>query len=282
MQVKLGTDGKVSVFNGGSGPVDIIGDVMGFYAPGGATFLSTLPTRFTDRQIVGGQPFVAVFQPPAFKGRVYRAVAQNVTIDQPAGDGWVRAYPSLEPAAGSSNLNFLAGQTVANAVLVGTSSQPLNGEPGRAVAFSIAPSVTSARLIIDDRGIFIDPDGTDTGKFVPITPCRVADTRVTPAKRLSAGTPVTFAIAGACDLPPAANIDSVAINVTAVNPTATAFVRVWGGGDPQPAVSTLNVKAGQIVANHAIVYSGASGNINALVNAGTTDLIIDVSGYYST
>ena len=46
-----------------------------------------------------------------------------------------------------------------------------------------------------------------------------------------------------------------------------------------PDVSNVNFKAGDVVANHAIVAVSTLGAIRAFNYAGTTHVIIDVFGY---
>lgn len=54
---------------------------------------------------------------------------------------------------------------------------------------------------------------------------------------------------------------------------------VWPDGQPQPVVSTLNALDGLITSNLAIVPN-MGGSIAAQA-AGLTQLILDISGYFS-
>jgi hypothetical protein len=62
------------------------------------------------------------------------AVLLNVTVTQPKAAGWVAVYPAGGGRPATSNLNFSAGQTVANLVLakLGTNGQVelYNGSAG--------------------------------------------------------------------------------------------------------------------------------------------------------
>jgi hypothetical protein len=76
--------------------------------------------------------------------------------------------------------------------------------------------------------------------------------------------------------------DSVVLNVTVVNPTASSFLQLWPTGSPQPVFgSSLNFTAGQIVPNAVTVKLGQWGQISVMNWAGSTDVVIDVSGYYA-
>ena len=46
------------------------------------------------------------------------AVVLNVTVTAPEGSGFITVYPCGEPLPTASNLNFVAGDTVPNAVVV--------------------------------------------------------------------------------------------------------------------------------------------------------------------
>ena len=117
--------------------------------------------------------------------------------------------------------------------------------------------------------------------FVPITPCRVVDTRygtgTFAGPELPAGSTREFNIPNSvCNVPAAAA--AYALNVTVVPDGPLSYLTIWPSGQPQPLVSTLN-SDGRIKANAAIVPAGVSGGVNVYVTD-TTHLIIDISGYF--
>jgi hypothetical protein len=59
------------------------------------------------------------------------------------------------------------------------------------------------------------------------------------------------------------------------------YLTVWPFGEPQPTVSTLNNPTGTDVANAAIVPAGTGGEV-AVYAYNTTDLLIDINGYFAT
>jgi hypothetical protein len=69
------------------------------------------------------------------------------------------------------------------------------------------------------------------------------------------------------------------MNATVVPSGSLGFLTVWPTGTAQPLVSTLNALDGQITANALIVPRGTGGAVSAFV-ADTSDLILDVSGYF--
>jgi hypothetical protein len=123
--------------------------------------------------------------------------------------------------------------------------------------------------------------------FVPVTPCRVIDTRSGQGTTgsfgppvMSAGTSRSFPIPqGRCNIPSTAKAYSV--NTTVVPSGNLGYLTMWPTGQSQPLVSTLNAPKGGIVANAAIVPAGTSGSISAYVTD-QTELIVDISGYYDS
>ncbi|MFD4244184.1 hypothetical protein ACFWP3_21675 [Streptomyces sp. NPDC058525] len=119
-------------------------------------------------------------------------------------------------------------------------------------------------------------------RFVPITPSRFLDTRdgvgATKA-RVGPGGVVTLQVAGVKGVP-ASGVTAVVMNVTAVNPTEAGHVMVYPNGQPKPAVSNLNFSAGQIVPN-LVTVPVVNGKVDLRNNAGSVDLIADVTGYFT-
>jgi hypothetical protein len=90
-------------------------------------------------------------------------------------------------------------------------------------------------------------------------------------------------VAGAYGLP-ATGVKAVAGNVTVVYPTSRGYVFVGPTATSTPSSSTINFPAGDIRANNFIVPVADDGTISAVLIAGSgaTDLIIDISGYYTS
>lgn len=116
-------------------------------------------------------------------------------------------------------------------------------------------------------------------KLFLVAPCRVLDTRGGGA--IQQGATRTTVIAGACGVP--SNATAVAVNVTVVNPTDTAFATFYPGPAfvVRPLVSTINYTPGRTLANNARIPLGVDGSIN-IFNAGAApaDFLIDVAGYF--
>ncbi len=119
-------------------------------------------------------------------------------------------------------------------------------------------------------------------RFVPVTPCRVADTRYPDGPfggpTLTGGSSRSFPIpSSGCGIP--ATAQAYSLNVTVVPAGPLSFLTLWPTGQPQPLVSTLNSFAGIVVANAAIVPAGTSGAVSAYVSD-QSDVILDIDGYF--
>ena len=123
--------------------------------------------------------------------------------------------------------------------------------------------------------------------FVPITPCRLFDTRAdqTAGPRhvpLGGGETFTQPVRGHngnCDV--AADADGVAMNVTVVNGTVASFLTVWPADAGRPLASSLNwVANAPPTPNKVDVKLSATGTISLFNNVGTVDVLADVVGYY--
>ncbi len=121
-------------------------------------------------------------------------------------------------------------------------------------------------------------------RFVPVAPCRVADTRNPEGPfggpAMAAGLTRSFAIPqSGCGIP--ATAQAYSLNVTVVPQGRLSFLSLWPAGQSQPVVSTLNSWDGIVVANAAIVPAGADGNVSVFASD-PTDLILDIDGYFDS
>lgn len=116
--------------------------------------------------------------------------------------------------------------------------------------------------------------------FVPMTPCRIADTRNAVGSfggpAIAAQTSRDFLIPNsACGIP--ANATAYSLNVAVAPQGPLSFLTVWPRGQPQPFVATLN-SDGRAKSNAAIVPS-ANGGISVFAT-NTTDVVLDIDGYF--
>jgi len=119
-------------------------------------------------------------------------------------------------------------------------------------------------------------------QFVAVTPCRVVDTR-NPVGPFG-GPPISgngerdFAIPnGSCSIPSSAA--SYSLNVTVVPHVPLGYLTVWPTGQTRPVLSTLNSLDGRTKANAAIIPAGSGGSISVYAT-NTTDVVLDIDGYF--
>ncbi|MGA3211059.1 MAG: choice-of-anchor tandem repeat GloVer-containing protein [Terriglobales bacterium] len=121
-------------------------------------------------------------------------------------------------------------------------------------------------------------------QFVAVTPCRVVDTRnangTFGGPAISAGTFRTFPISlGACTIP--ATALAYSLNVTVIPSGPLGYLTAWPGGTTQPLISLLNSTDGRIKANAAIMVAGASQGAVSVYASNTTNVAIDINGYFT-
>jgi hypothetical protein len=149
------------LYNASAGTVQLIADLTGYYVGGTPTaagaFGVVSPSRALDTRSGVGAPKAAVKAKGvvAFKvagvGGVpasgVSAVALTVTVTAPAAAGNVTAYGDGSARPGTSNLNFVRGQTVANLVIV-----PV-GSDGKVALYNA--SAGTVQLIADLTGYYL-------------------------------------------------------------------------------------------------------------------------------
>ena len=128
----------------------------------------------------------------------------------------------------------------------------------------------------------------DATAFVPITPCRLLDTRpeagiggrTTPLSADETHTVTAVGNQGQCNLP--ADAKGVALNVTAVDASQLTFLTVWPAGAERPNASALNPAPGQPPVPNAVNTDlDESGRFSLFNRFGSVHVLADVVGYYT-
>lgn len=202
------------------------------------------------------------------------AVVLNVTAVNPTASGFLTVFPSREPLPPVSNLNFVAGQVVPNLVTVKL------GSNGRVDIYNLAGSTD---VVADVMGYYTDV-APASGRFTPVTPSRILDTRDgtggNPVGPVPGGSSIDLTVVGVGGVP-ASGVSAVAVNVTVDQPSTDGYVTVWPTGEPMPTASTHNFVPGLTVANLVLAKVGAGGRVSLFNSKGSTHLVADVVGYYS-
>ena len=310
VEVALGAGNEVNLFNM-AGDADVIVDLEGYVAPAGAgtgLFTPLSPSRICDTRAAGpgiganqcdgngtttgtlGHNGVLSFQVTGLGGvpaSGVSAVVLNVTVADTSASSFLTVWPAGQSRPTASNLNWSAGHVVPNRVIV-----PV-GSGGMVSVYNLAGS---ADVIVDVGGWFTDasnPSATGAS-FVPLSPARICDTRGagsgvganqcngngTTTGTLGAGGTRTVAVAGEGGVP-ASGVVGVVANVTVTNTTGSSFLTAWPDLTSRPTASDLNWSAGVTVPNLVVAKLGTDGALDLYNLNGSTDVIVDVEGYYT-
>jgi hypothetical protein len=135
-------------------------------------------------------------------------------------------------------------------------------------------------VIADVVGYYTASPPASGGKFTPVSPKRVLDTREGAGVPVGAGQTINVAVTGgSTTIPPGAS--GVALNVTVDQPTSAGFLTVWPTGEAQPLASSHNFVPGLTVANLVLAKVGAGGQVSIFNSGGSTHVVADVIGYFS-
>lgn len=287
--VPVSSDGWVSIRNA-VGQTHVIADVQGYYVgstttkPAGAVdYFPDDPWRVLDTRTAEDGP---ALEPQTYTVQSIdygvgtpdiAALAVNVTAVRPETKGFLNAWNGDENAIpNTSNLNFAAGATTSNMVLVPVTHRiDTDGTP--VVDFAVGNSSTgTVDVIVDVVGVYATGDGL---RFRSAgAPKRIVDTR-TSVGTTTLGPATTRTVTAPSTV---ANSTTIALvtNATAVKPTAATYLTLWQTGVTRSSASNLNPAAGQTVANMAMVALNEVNKFNIYNNAGTTNVIVDVAGRF--
>lgn len=197
------------------------------------------PTRIVDTRSIPAAPVAGGETRKVSTGKPSTLVAGTVTAVNPTAAGYLTLYPCDQPRPVASNINFVAGQTIANTAIVRTDGK---GD------FCVFAS-TQTHLIWDQT--------VETQNIPSNGLRRVLDTRnniPAGAAKIPANTVRILARTQLADA-------TAYGNLTVTQPDGPGWVAVWPCGQPRPLASTINFVAGQTVANFAAVSTGVNGDV---------------------
>ncbi|MDQ6783399.1 MAG: GDSL-type esterase/lipase family protein [Actinomycetota bacterium] len=246
----------------------------------------------------GGQDQVTVTGVGGVPASGVSAVVVNVTVVAPSVAGFVTVAPSGSipegSTPGSSSLNFTAGNVLANKAIV-----PVGADG----TISVYNDVGTTDAMVDEVGWYAAPGGPPGATFTPVSPVRLADTRcaaapspsfcpaeVLPGRNITDGPPfggssIHVAVGGTGTVP--SGIAAATLGVTDVSPRADNYLTVYPMGAPIPATSDVNwttSDADNIVPGSSYAGTGTNAAVdvlNGMTPAATTDVIVDLFGYYT-
>jgi len=263
---------------GGTSPFSAA-DLFTYIAAGPGTFNPVTPTRVLDTRLsppkLGpGQSRVLPLAGGAVPANATAVVINVTATDTTNNGGFFTVYPTAASLPLASNLNWVRKQTVPNLVMVNL---------GLGGAVTIYNGIGSANAVVDLEGYYAPPSGP-AGGFVALPPSRITDTRTGSGQpnaglHLGPGGVRNVQITGAGGVP--AGAAAVVLNVTVTNTTAASFITAYETGGSLPLASNLNWAKGKTIANRVVVPIGSGGQDSFYNGFGTTDLIVDVNGYFT-
>ena len=277
--VPLGTDGRLTLTNTSSGTVHLIADVSAYFHDGTPTapgvFSAVKPTRLLDTGSSSGA--VAGGRTVSFKAGGTTGIPANasavvlrITAFGTKSLGYLTAYATGSPMPSTSNLNYSAGQTVSNGVVV-----PV-GTDGKVTVANTSSG--SAQIIADVTGYFLPGKPTQVGALRAWSPTRFLDTRVTSGP-VAAGGSVTVHVRGVKGIP--TTVAAVVVNLTVTESKSIGYLTAFASGSSTPNASNLSYQRGQAVANLAVVPVGPDGKVKITnTSSGSVQIIADVAGYF--
>jgi alpha-tubulin suppressor-like RCC1 family protein len=198
-------------------------------------------------------------------------VVATLTVVSPSASGHLVVWPAGSARPATSNLNFAAGQSIANTVIV-----PV-GTDGRVQVFNAAAA--GVAVVVDLTGYVRGGSATKPGTVVAVPAARIADGRT--ALQIGAVPAVGTAavrVTGLAGIPVGAS--QVILTVTVVRPSTDGFLVAWQSGAVRPEVTTMNFQAGRNIAATAVVPAGPDGKIMVYNGSpGTAVIVVDVQGY---
>jgi alpha-tubulin suppressor-like RCC1 family protein len=281
---KIGAGGKVCLST--TAATFLLADINGFYSAG-SSYTSLVPGRLLESRpgatTIDGQSqgiglraagSVTELQVTGRAGVPDDASAAvlNVTVTGAQADGFVTVWPCGTDKPNTSNLNYVAGQTIANAVITKIG-----------VGGKVCLSTTVATFLLADITGFYPAGST----YTSLVPGRLLESR--------SGAVTIDGVSQGIGLRPAGSVTELQVtarhgvpedataavlNVTVTGAQGDGFVTVWPCGTDKPNASSLNFVAGQTIPNAVITKIGAGGKV-CLSTTAATFLLADVNGYES-
>ena len=196
-----------------------------------------------------------------------------------SGNGRVRSFDRFINCPGMCSHSYVSRSHVT-----------LNATPARGWAFagwSGACSGTGSCNVTMTQNLSVTATFNEPGfgfQFIPVTPCRLVDTRQTGGP-IQAGTSRVFNLPQLAQSanPPCESLSSAAafsLNVSVVPYGPLSYLTIWPTGEAQPNTATMNSLDGRIKANAAIVQAGNQGAVSVFVT-NTTNVVLDIDGYFA-
>ncbi len=273
-------DGLVNVYAHGNS-AHVVLDVVGWYAdasgyemqPGGYHPLA--PSRIVDTRLGQGGtrmgPASTLALPIHGSAGVpadAAAVVLNITSTAASAASFITVWPSDAAQPTTSNLNPFPGRNIPNQVV---------SKIGADGTIRIFNAFGNGDLVVDVMGWYDSGVGSPGARFHALEPRRVFDTRITSGPAFGPAETRQLPLTGGVSGVPSGAV-AVAANVTVTNPSVGGFLTFWPNG-PKPQTSAVNFGRLETTANLGTFALGGDAT-NVFNYAGSTDVIVDVAGWF--
>ncbi|WP_327399714.1 LamG domain-containing protein [Streptomyces sp. NBC_01288] len=294
--VPVGNDGKIDLYthiNTTGGTAALIVDVTGYFTSdstvtGDQTYtpLTSAVRALDTRASIAHTSLTATGTVAADKTFTLQitgqngipstatAVAINLAAADATGTGYLQTYATGYAPTAATSLSFNSGNAIASLsgdVPIGTSGT---------ITISVHASATA--VLADISGYYTT--STTGQKFHTINPTRLVDTRSGiggSTSPVAANSTYTLNSTTTQHVT-TATTPTIAAMVTITGPTAGGNATVYPTSVGKPATSNINWGTGDTLANLTLTPTDTSGSITLYNDStGTTDLVIDSSGYYT-
>ncbi len=209
-------------------------------------------------------------------------VVSSVSPEQGPIAGGTQVVISGTNLSGAEAVDF--GSTAAATFTVNSGGSISATAPAASVGFvdvTVQTAVGTSAPAGADGFIYTTP-----AAYHPITPSRIEDTRPGSGEPGSGQAPgpghvLSVQVTGAGGVP-VTGVSSVVLNVTVAEPSVGGLVSVFPTGLAVPAASTMDFGVYQTKSNLVEVAVGRDGQVSVFNLLGTTQVLIDVEGWYDT
>jgi hypothetical protein len=208
----------------------------------------------------------------AMPNRMRSGAVLQLTVTGGTSAGHLTAFAAGTDLPPTSNLNWRAGETISNRVIVPTD------EAGRLTLHHGGGG--SVHVIVDQVG-WVGTTSQSVGGYHAVDTARLLDTRADRSALLQEETR-RVPVAGRLGVPTSAFApampQAVLLNVTVTNTTSGGWLTAYSSLE-RPPTSDLNWVKGETRANLVYAPLAPDGTVSFYNASGTTDLIIDVLGW---
>ncbi|MGE0877760.1 MAG: serine protease [Acidimicrobiia bacterium] len=207
------------------------------------------------------------------------AVAVNITATNTTESGFLTSFPDGVARPIASVVNFAPERSSANLAVVSI------GANGRIAVYNSAGTTDVVVDVVGWFDDFYDLGVANGGYLAGLAPARVLDTRTgigAPAAPLGPDGQLDVKLRGVGGVPDRPGVTGVVLNLTATDPTDAGYLTMYPAGSVRPTASNVNFVAGDTVPNLAFATLSPTGTATIYNYAGTTDVLVDVVGYFAT